>query len=178
MAGQKCPSSCRNRRLGRALKPLYYIPYCIILLAIKSFEIQWEGKTATVEYEDDIPYGQMSAILKKSVNMKNFTSPEVDIAEYQLQILQKVITKAPFDPKSILQINNIPSSVADKIISEVMKDYPLGKRSDSWMMSLFGPLDTKNLNLDSMLSVPPPSDGQKEKQTNTPSNSSQTSSSQ
>lgn len=147
-------------------------------MAIKSFEIQWEGKPATVEYEDDIPYGQMSAILKKSVNMKNFTSPEINISEYQLGILQTVIKKAPFDPKSKLQLNNIPSSVADKIISEVMKDYPLGKRSDSWMMSLFGPLDTKSLNLDSILSVQPPLDGQNEKQTNTPSSSSQDSSNQ
>jgi len=147
-------------------------------LAIKSFEIQWEGKTETIEYDDDIPYGQMNKVLKATVDMENFTNPKINIAEYQTQILQTVIKKAPFDPKSTHAINNLPSSVADKIISEVMKDYPLGKRSDSWMTSLFGPTDMKNLKSGYMPSPPAPSDGQKEKQTNTPSDTSQNSSKQ
>jgi len=141
-------------------------------MTIKSFEIDWEGRKETIEYEDDITFGEMNSILRISIDLTNITAPKVNIAEYQLNILQKTLRKAPFNFKNIGDIRSLKRKQASKIISRVMLDYPLADCLEDWMTSFVGSGEASNLNLVSMPSAQTSSDGQNDKQTNTPQSGS------
>ncbi len=134
--------------------------------------MDWDGRKETIEYEDDITFGEMNSILRISIDLSNITSPKVNIGEYQINILQKTLRKAPFNFKNIGDLRNLSRKQASKIISRVMVDYPLADCLEDWMTSFVGSGETKLSNLVSMPSVPTSSDGQKEKQTNTQPNGS------
>lgn len=136
-------------------------------MTIKSFTMKWDDKEETVEYEDDIPFGDMEGIIRASVDFSNPTKPHVNLAEYRMQILQKVLRKAPFDYNSVAAIKKISRKKISQIISEVMKDYPLALSSADWMTSLIGSEAVSDLISESMPSALPDSDGQNKKPTDT-----------
>jgi hypothetical protein len=105
---------------------------------IKSFEIDWEGKKETVEYEDDITFGELEAILNKCLDMTHVNEPKVNLPLYRQMILTSVITKAPFETKDTAAIRNLKASVAKTIMKEVMKDYPLAKYLEEWVETFVG----------------------------------------
>ena len=96
-------------------------------MAIKSFQIDWNGTPETVEYEDDITFGELENILNKCLDMTKVNEPKVNIPLYRQLITSTVIVKAPFAIKDVTAIRNLKASVAKKIMQEVMKDYPLMK---------------------------------------------------
>jgi hypothetical protein len=105
---------------------------------IKSFEIDWNGTKEPVEYEDDITFGELEAILNKCLDMTQVNEPKVNLPLYRQMILTAVITKAPFEIKDTAAIRNLKSSVAKKIMKEVMKDYPLAKYLEEWVETFVG----------------------------------------
>jgi len=145
-------------------------------MTLKSFEMDWEGRKETIEYEDDISFGEMNSILRVSIDLTNITAPKVNIGEYQINILLKTLRKAPFNFKSVGEIRAIKRKQASTIISRVMQDYPLADCLEDWMTSFVGSGEAKLSNLVSMPSAPTSSDGQNEKQTNTPQSGSKNSS--
>jgi hypothetical protein len=141
-------------------------------MALKTFEIEWKGQKTEIEYDDDISFGKMETILKKCVDLKNVAQPEVNISEYRRMILMNVLTKAPFPTHDPIAISNIPRKVAEKIIGEVMDDYPLAASLEGWMTSFLGSV-TLNASLQTPTpSVPTNTDGIKKQQTNKKQNGS------
>ncbi len=141
-------------------------------MTLKTFEIEWQGNKTEIEYDDDIPFGKMETILKKCVDLKNVAAPEVNISEYRRMILMNVLTKAPFATHDPIAIANIPRKVAEKIIGEVMDDYPLAGSLEGWMTSFLGSVSlTESLQIPTP-SVPASTDGTKTPQTNKTQNGS------
>ena len=105
---------------------------------IKSFEIDWEDSKSTIEYEDDITFGELESILNKCLDMTKVNEPKVNLPLYRQLILTTVITKAPFPLKDVASIRNLKTSVAKVIMKEVMKDYPLAKYLEEWVETFVG----------------------------------------
>jgi len=130
-------------------------------LTTKSFEVNWGKTTEIIEYDDDILFGDLENILNKCLDLKEINKPIVNIPLYRQLILTAVITKAPFPTKDIAEIRNLKSKVAQKIMMEVMKDYPLMKYLEEWVGTFVGTeVDTSTA---STTSLQKSLDGQKTK---------------
>lgn len=114
-------------------------------MAIKTFEIDYEGKKEIIEYEDDLTFGELESVLNETVDMSDVTKPKVNIPKYRQQILLKVLKKAPFKTGDLVAIRNMRSSVAKKILEGVMVDFPLAKYLEDWMVTFVGSDNVKNL---------------------------------
>lgn len=132
-------------------------------MALKSFEIDWEGTKQTVEYEDDLTFGELEAILSTTLDVSDLQNPKVDIPKYRMSILTKVLRKAPFPVGDTNSIRTLKSSVAKIVIREVMKSFPLAKFLEDWVETFTGSLEETTLSTTSITSVPPSSAGTKEK---------------
>lgn len=132
-------------------------------MAIKSFEIDWEGAKQTVEYEDDLTFGELEAILSTTLDVSDLQNPKVDIPKYRMSILTKVLRKAPFPVGDTNSIRTLKSSVAKIVIREVMKSFPLARFLEDWVETFTGSLEETISSTTSITSVPPSSVGTKEK---------------
>ena len=113
-------------------------------MAIKTFKVKIDGTSETIEYEDDITFGELENILNKCLDLSNVQKPEVNIPLYRQLILTTVIKKAPFDIGDLSAIRNLKASTAKKIMEEVMKDYPLAKFLGDWVETFTGsPIQTE-----------------------------------
>ncbi|MGY8714431.1 MAG: hypothetical protein ACKVJ1_11130 [Verrucomicrobiia bacterium] len=131
---------------------------------IKSFKIDYNGIEEPVEYEDDITFGELEAILNQCLDMTKVNEPKVNLPLYRQLILTTVITKAPFELKEVASIRNLKASVAKKIMKEVMKDYPLAKYLEEWVETFVG-ADIQNQTDQFITSSQGNSVGQKDKLT-------------
>ncbi len=107
-------------------------------MAIQSFEIDWDGKKETIEYEDDLTFGELESVLHNTLDMSDITKPKVNIPQYRQAILMKVLRKAPFPVADAVAIRNLKSSVAKQVITGVMKSFPLAKFLEDWMETFVG----------------------------------------
>jgi len=139
---------------------------------LKTFKIKWKDQDTEIEYDDDISFGKMEIILKKCVNLTNVSKPEVNISEYRRMILLNVLTKAPFPVHDPIAIGNIPRKTAEKIIKEVMSDYPLADSLEGWMTSFLGSVTLTDSSLTPTPSVQTSTDGTKQPQTGKKQNGS------
>ena len=130
-------------------------------MTTKSFQIDWKGSTEIIEYDDDILFGDLENILNKCLDLKEVNKPIVNIPLYRQLILTAVITKAPFPLKEIAEIRNLRSSIAQKIMVEVMKDYPLMKYLEEWVGTFVG--TEANTSTVSITTSPKSSTGRKYK---------------
>ena len=112
-------------------------------MALKTFTIDWNGVSEICEYEDDLTFGELEAILQNCIDLTDISKPKVDIPKYRYQILLKVLRKAPFPVGDATAIRNLKSTQANKIMQEVMKDYPLVKFLEAWVETFTG-LQTKD----------------------------------
>ena len=132
-------------------------------MAIKSFEIDMDGKKEIIEYEDDLLFGELEAIVNISVDLSDVTKPKVDLPKYRMNILTTVLRKAPFPLNDAGSIRSLKAKEAKQIISEVMKDYPLMRFLEDWMVTFVGTQEATNLPTESTTSLPKTSDGTKDK---------------
>ncbi len=125
-----------------------------------TFEIQYDGKPANIEFEDDIPYGKFSDILKKSVDLNGVLtgSIKIDIPVYISLILQNCITSAPFNP-SQAELDKLGRKLYTKIVKEILSHYPLGDSLESWATAMLGDEEQVKSMIKSMPSVLSSSDG-------------------
>jgi len=128
-------------------------------MVIKTFEIDWEGKKEIVEYEDDLTFGELENIVNQSVDLSDVTKPKVNIPKYRMAVLTKVMRKAPFPVNDEVAIRNLKAKTAKQIISEVMKDYPLMRFLEDWMVTFVGTQGVPNLPTESTSSLPKASAG-------------------
>ena len=107
-------------------------------MTLKTFDIDWEGTPETIEYEDDITYGEMESILSNSIDLSDVSKPKVNIPQYRTHVLLKVLRKAPFKTGDAVALRNIKQKQASLIMKEVMKDYPLAKYLEEWVETFVG----------------------------------------
>jgi len=132
-------------------------------MAIKSFEVDIDGKKEIIEYEDDLLFGELEAIVNTSVDLTDVSKPKVNLPKYRMNILTSVLRKAPFPIRDAGAIKNLKNKVAKQIISEVMKDYPLMRFLEDWMVTFVGTQEATNLPTESITSLPKTSAGTKYK---------------
>ena len=132
-------------------------------MAIKSFDFDNNGTPSTIEYEDDITYGELEAILQNCIDLSDMAKPRVDIPKYRFQILLKTLRKAPFNVGDAVAIRNLKNTQANKIMSEVMKDYPLQKHLGAWVETFTGSQIAQDQESQSITSLQTSSAGQKKK---------------
>ena len=128
-------------------------------MALKSFELDIDGKKEIIEYEDDMLFGELEAIVNVSVDLSDVTKPKVDLPKYRMNILTKALRKAPFPLDDATAIRNLKAKTAKKIISEVMKDYPLMRFLEDWMVTFVGTQGAVSLPTESTSSLPKASVG-------------------
>jgi hypothetical protein len=106
-------------------------------MTIQSFEIEYEGKQVTIEYEDDLKFGELEAILSQCLDLSDVTKPKVDLPQYRQSILLKAVRKAPFNI-DLPTIRNLRTSVVNRVLKGVLKDYPLVKFLEDWVGTFVG----------------------------------------
>ena len=109
-------------------------------MAKKTFTVDYKGAKAEIEYEDDLTFGELEAILQNCIDLSDIAKPKVDIPKYRYQILLKVLRKAPFAVGDSSAIRNLKNTEANAIMKEVMKDYPLVKFLEAWVETFTGSL--------------------------------------
>jgi hypothetical protein len=107
-------------------------------MAKKTFTVDYKGAKAEIEYEDDLTFGELEAILQNCIDLSDIAKPKVDIPKYRYQILLKVLRKAPFAVGDSSAIRNLKNTEANAIMKEVMKDYPLVKFLEAWVETFTG----------------------------------------
>ena len=107
-------------------------------MTLQTFKITWEGKKELIEYEDDLTFGELEAILANAVDLSDVTKPKVNLPEYRMSILLKVLRKAPFKVGDSTTLNNLKSSVVADVLRGVLKQFPLSKFLEQWMGSFIG----------------------------------------
>ena len=118
-----------------------------------SFTVKIKDQEETIEFAEDLTWGDTQRILKACVDISNPQALKVNILLYQQMILQSAITKAPIDFKNLTALNTLPSKTVAKIISEVMKVFPLETLITPWISSMTGE-DSLDSLMKSMSSVP------------------------
>ena len=107
-------------------------------MTIQSFEIDYEGVKETIEYEDDLTFGELEAILNQCLDLSDVTKPKVDLPQYRQSILLKTVRKAPFEAGSLPVLRNLRTSVVNQVLKGVLKDYPLVTFLEGWVRTFVG----------------------------------------
>ena len=74
------------------------------------------------------------------------TKPKVNLPEYRMSVLLKVLRKAPFKVGDKSELNGLRSSVVNDVLRGVLKQFPLSKFLEQWMGSFIG--DTSDLKIE------------------------------
>lgn len=141
-------------------------------MAIKSFEINYEGNKETVEYETELSFGDTEIIINQSLDLSDIQKPKVKLGAFRKLILLKTLRKAPFPFKVEASINGVSNKVINDILDHIIQDYPLVNFLGDWMTSFIGSPEENEQQSESTPSVLSSSDGPSEKPTNTPPRSS------
>ena len=128
-------------------------------MVIKSFEVKIADKTEIIEYEDDLTFGELENVVNNSVDLSDVTKPKVNLPAYRMNILTTVLRKAPFPLNDAGSIRSLKAKEAKEIISEVMKDYPLMRFLEDWMVTFVGTPEATSSLTESTTSLPKASDG-------------------
>ena len=115
-------------------------------MTLQTFKITWEGKKELIEYEDDLTFGELEAILANAVDLSDVTKPKVNLPEYRQAILLKTLRKAPFKVGDVVTLRNLKSSVVNDVLRGVLKQFPLSKFLEQWMGSFIG--EAKDLKIE------------------------------
>ena len=113
-------------------------------MALKSFEIDYNGEKTKIEYESELTFGEIESIINRSVDLTDFSKPKMNIPQYRMDILMKVIKTAPFKTGDAVALRNQKSGTVGQILSGVMVDYPLGKFLTDWVETFGGREDMTN----------------------------------
>ena len=107
-------------------------------MTIQSFEIDYEGGKETIEYEDDLTFGELEAILNECLDLSDVTKPKVNLPKYRQSILLKTVKKAPFEVGNLPTLRNLKTSVVNQVLKGVLKDYPLVRFLEDWVRTFVG----------------------------------------
>ena len=132
-------------------------------MTLQTFKITWEGKKELIEYEDDLTFGELEAILANAVDLSDVTKPKVNLPEYRQAILLKTLRKAPFKVGDVVTLRNLKSSVVNDVLRGVLKSFPLSKFLEQWMGSFVGNIEDLKIEESTTTSSQPSSAGTRKK---------------
>ena len=132
-------------------------------MTLQTFKITWEGKKELIEYEDDLTFGELEAILANAVDLSDVTKPRVNLPEYRQAILLKTLRKAPFKVGDVVTLRNLKSSVVNDVLKGVLISFPLSKFLEQWMGSFVGNIDEVKIEENTITSSQPSSAGTRKK---------------
>lgn len=115
-------------------------------MAIKSFEIDFKGVKEKIEYENDLPFGELESIITGCLDMTNMNDIRVKIPQYRKAIFLKALRKAPFKINDSSEMNLLPNSVVEQVLKGLMVDFPLGVFLENWVKAVTGDIDPQQLN--------------------------------
>jgi len=130
-------------------------------MTIQSFEIDYEGKKETIEYEDDLAFGELEAILNQCLDLSDVTKPKVNLPQYRQSILLKAVVGAPFTV-DLPTLRNLKTSVVNQVLKGVLKDFPLVRFLEDWVGTFVG-LEDMSIKQVSTTSLRKSSAGNKKK---------------
>ena len=110
-------------------------------MVIKSFEIDWEGKLETVEFETDLPFGEIESIVSSCIDMTDLNNVKAKIPQYRSMMFLKTLRKAPFTINDSTTMKTLPSSVVEQVLDNIMQDLPLGSFLAKWVKSITGGIE-------------------------------------
>ena len=99
----------------------------------KAIEIKYNGKKEIVEFTDSLTFGEVEDLVGGSVDLSDVTKPSIDLKSYRINLLVKVIKKAPFKTGDMTTIQYLDSKIVQKILKEVLKYHPLVDYIEDWM---------------------------------------------
>jgi|TARA_B100001540_G_C15492899_1_gene499996 hypothetical protein len=102
-------------------------------MAIHEITIQWQGEDAVVEFEDTLTFGEVENLLGGAVDLSDVTKPKIDLKYYRMNLLTKVIKKAPFKVGDKVTLELMDSKIVKKILDEVLEYHPLADYIEDWM---------------------------------------------
>ena len=132
-------------------------------MTLQTFKITWEGKKELIEFEDDLTFGELEAILANAVDLSDVTKPKVNLPEYRQSILLKTLRKAPFKVGDVVTLRNLKSSVVNDVLRGVLKSFPLSKFLEQWMGSFVGNIEDLKIEESTTTSSQANSAGRKKK---------------
>ena len=113
---------------------------------MKSLTVKYFGKDEIVEIDDDISLGKLEKIVTAcippdslKISIKNgrpdidFDLAKMNIMKYRKDLTIACLTKFPWEPG---KFDEIPNSIASKVINEVMEAYPAVDLLQDFLQSL------------------------------------------
>ena len=73
-------------------------------MAIKTFDITYDGNHEEIQYETELSFGETEAIINQSLDLTDIQRPKVKLGNFRMQIVLKTLRKAPFNFKTDLAI--------------------------------------------------------------------------
>ena len=99
----------------------------------KNVKIRYNGKEAVVEFKESLTFGEVEDLVGDCVDLSDVTKPKIDLKTYRMNLLLKVILKAPFKVGDLVTLQLLDSKVVQKILKEVLRYHPLAVYIEDWM---------------------------------------------
>ena len=102
-------------------------------MGTKTVKIKYNGEDSVVEFSDSLTFGDVEDLVGQAVDLSDVTKPKVDLKQYRMQLLTRVITKAPFKINDVATIELMDRKIVQKILKEVLIYHPLADYIEDWM---------------------------------------------
>ena len=104
-------------------------------MALKQVKITYNDKEEGVEFEDSMTFGDVEELVGESVDLSDVTKPKIDLQTYRINLLLKVIKKAPFKVGDLTTLKLLDAKVVQTILREVLRYHPLADYIEDWMQT-------------------------------------------
>ena len=102
-------------------------------MATRTVKIKYNDKDEIVEFEDSLTFGGVEELVSRAVDLSDVTKPKIDLRAYRINLLVKVITKAPFKTGDVTAIEMLDRNIVKSILKEVLSYHPLADYIEDWM---------------------------------------------
>ena len=102
-------------------------------MGIQTVKIKYKNTDHIVEFEDSLTFGDVEELVGNSVDLSDVTKPKIDLQTYRINLLLKVIKKAPFKVGDLTTLKLLDAKVVQTILREVLRYHPLADYIEDWM---------------------------------------------
>ena len=110
-------------------------------MGTKTVKIKYNGEDSVVEFSDSLTFGDVEDLVGGTVDLSDVTKPKVNLKNYRIELLTRVITKAPFKINDRATIELMDRKIVQKILKEVLIYHPVADYIEEWMET-FQPTDS------------------------------------
>ena len=104
-------------------------------MAIQTVKIKYKNADHIVEFEDSLTFGDVEELVGGAVDLSDVTKPKIDLRTYRMNLLLRVIKKAPFKVGDMTTIKLLDAKIVQKILREVLRYHPLADYIEDWMLT-------------------------------------------